>query len=471
MLMYGAEFFILSRFSVVAYGTWSGIQTITRAFPYLHAGALSAYSKHVPLLDGAGRRDEAERFDVCVFSFVRCVSLAVIGVSVVTIFTIGNVVLSELAAIDWLLIGAVAALNQNFAYQQARLRAEMSFVRLNFGVFLHAGLFAVLIGILVPYLHVTGALVAVVTAYLGATVWYRGDSKRRFHLRYHELRRILVLGFAPFLLVITHFLLHTGERFVLLALGDRELLAMYGVAFMAAQTIFLVSHATGRTVSTPVLRALGTDRPRLAMRLACLSMQTIAIVAALAICVFAVFGPFMIASWIPEYRSSIPAILCTMLGMSLFAAVQPAYAILMGLNLERSIIALNVVTAFAKVGLTVLVLRYDSSPLAVAGVVMCSHAVYSLITVLIVVQCKTEDGPLISHWPRFAASIVVPVLISGCVVWLSHADWAVTSDAIPRPTVAGCLVFGGGVLLCLLLAAPIIRSVRAAMEESDFVVR
>ena len=227
LIVYCAEFFLIARLPVAAYGTWTGVQTITRAFPYLHAGSLSAYSKHVPLLDGAGRSDDSSQLDICIGSFLRCVGLGAVALSILAMWSGGGLLLPELGFFEWLCIGGVAAATQSFAYHQARLRAEMSFVRLNVGVLVHAVLFATVTAILLPRMQATGALIGLLTAYTGAAAWYGAGIPRRFRLEYSELKRILVLGFAPFLLVVTHFLLHTGERFVLLASGNRELMAMY----------------------------------------------------------------------------------------------------------------------------------------------------------------------------------------------------------------------------------------------------
>ena len=265
--LYAFEFLLANWLVLNQYAEWVVFGLIYRIAPYVHLGALSYFNKRYPILLGAGTTIAAEKIRRHTNNIMNLVIVVIFGITLL-MFLVGH-----LSATAFIVICGVLMM-QLFTYCQAKLRNDGDFFAYAIGLIIFS-----MIQLLVAYytVHKYGVFAGALSTFVGyfaAVFYYMVVLKIDYDYAIPKRRnfnRVIKLGFAPFLLTISSFIIQISDRAALVCVDDNYKLAFYGffsiffqIGIMAVNSLGkvlgpYVFHLSGRkTISDTLSISLGT---------------------------------------------------------------------------------------------------------------------------------------------------------------------------------------------------------------------
>lgn len=243
--LYGFEFLLASWLTMNDYAEWAALVLIYRAAPYLHAGALSYLNKRYPILLGKGHSAAASRIESHINAMFNGMILLLFLLSLIFYLT------HHFSLAAWFVILGVLVM-QVFTYCQAKIRNEGDFLAYSIGLIIFSLLQFILAYVTVRRYGLLAAVTSTFISYLFAVFYYLIILRMDYHFRLPERRnvkRIIQLGSAPFLLTISSFLTQVSDRIALVLLDDKVKLAFYGFFALFFQIGIIAINALGKVLS------------------------------------------------------------------------------------------------------------------------------------------------------------------------------------------------------------------------------
>ncbi len=298
--LYGFEFLLANWLVINQYAEWVVLGLIYRMAPYAHIGALSYFNKRYPRLLGGGNIAAAEN--------VRRHTNLTINVVLLFIFFIALLLfeLGHVNATTFMVICGVLMM-QLFTYCQAKVRNDGNFFAYAIGLVIFS-----MIQLLVAYYTVKkyGVLAGALSTFIGyltAVLYYFLILKVEYLYRLPKRRnfnRVIKLGWAPFLLTISSFIIQISDRAALICVDDNYKLAFYGFFSIFFQIGIVAVNSLGKVLGPYVFHLSG--RKKLADTLS-ISLGSCYIIFVLYVCmsvVLIVYGDRLIHHYFVKFSGS-----------------------------------------------------------------------------------------------------------------------------------------------------------------------
>lgn len=251
--LYGFEFLLASWLVINQYAEWAALGLIYRLAPYAHFGALSYFNKRYPVLLGKGNLPAAEQIKKHTNSIINVLIL----IAFVIFFLL--FLLKCINTATFLVICGVLTM-QIYTYCQAKLRNDGDFRGYTVGLFIFSLMQFVIAYFTVKKYGVLAGVLSTFLAYLAAVFYYVILLKMNylyFIPRIKNVTRIIKLGWAPFLLTISSFLIQISDRLALVIVDDSNKLAFYGFFALFLQIGIVTVNSLGKVLGPYILHLSG----------------------------------------------------------------------------------------------------------------------------------------------------------------------------------------------------------------------
>ncbi|MFD0673666.1 lipopolysaccharide biosynthesis protein [Cohnella sp. GCM10027633] len=412
--MYLAELILASALNTRTYGLWTSLQAGLRFLLYAHLGLLSAYNKVAPLQHQSHKK-EGEKLNNVVQSYMLILGgTFLLIIALIALISVRKPV-GSFGWEQWLAFGVIGFLIQSYSYHQARLKNETNYFRMSMGLLIYSFSYLIFVYLLASKWQLTGALVAILIAYLLSTLYYQFRRKIQLDFDITVLKRLLVSGALPFFFTIVNFLLQMTDRIVIMIGANIEMLALYGFAYLANQVVLLMVNAIDRVFSTFSLRMQGSGDYDQAASLSLHSMWITAIGAAIAFGGYYFFGDLLIHSYFSKYAEAIQPIFYMMIGVYFFSSVQPTFSFIMGHNGEKRLIAIHIIMIIVMAGFTGSALLIDHAFLSFSKAVFAAQLLYYFALLYLFISYYLKHSSFkqkAKHWLRLATMISSPLVVT-----------------------------------------------------------
>lgn len=251
--LYAFEFLLASWLVLNDYAEWTALGLIYRMAPYAHLGALSYFNKRYPVVLGAGKKRAAEKIQRHTNRMFNGLILLFFGLSLLLyLFKVIN-------TLTFVAIGGVLII-QIYTYCQALVRNEGEFFAYGVGLILFSMFQWVIAYFTVRHYGVLAAAFSTFLAYFIAVFYYLFILKMKYEFnlpKRENLKRVFRMGWAPFLLTISSFLVQISDRFALVCVDDDSKLAFYGFFALFFQIGIVVINAIGKVLSPYIFHLSG----------------------------------------------------------------------------------------------------------------------------------------------------------------------------------------------------------------------
>jgi O-antigen/teichoic acid export membrane protein len=251
--LYAFEFILASWLTLNDYAEWAALFLIFRFAPYCHLGALSYFNKRYPFLAGRELYFAKER--------VKLNTNLAINTVIIAIATFGLLffISGYISAIQFFVI-CILIIMQMYTYCQSVVRNDGDFRAFTVGLLLFSFCQLLVALLLLDRFGILGATFSVFCGYLIAVIYYLFVVKVAYRLkliRWRVLKRLLRVGFTPFLLTISAFLLQVSDRIALFFLDDIQKLAFYGFFALFMQLGIVIVNSAGKVLGPYILNLGG----------------------------------------------------------------------------------------------------------------------------------------------------------------------------------------------------------------------
>lgn len=251
--LYAFEFLLASCLVLNDYAEWTALGLIYRSAPYMHLGALSYFNKRYPVLLGAGKKRAAEKIQQHTNHIFNALILSFFVLSFLLY------VFKFISTLTFVAIGGVLMI-QIYAYCQALIRNEGEFYAYAVGLILFSMFQWLIAYFTVQTYGVLAAAFSTFFAYFIAVFYYLFMLKLKYEFdlpKPENLKRVLRMGWAPFLLTISSFLVQISDRFALVCVNDDSKLAFYGFFALFFQIGIVMINAIGKVLSPYIFHLSG----------------------------------------------------------------------------------------------------------------------------------------------------------------------------------------------------------------------
>lgn len=255
--LYGFEFLLASWLVINQYAEWAALGLIYRMAPYAHLGGLSYFNKRYPLLLGKGQTLAAKNLHYHTSHAINAIILSIALLAFFLFFfqQFGLVVLLTVLTV---------LVMQIFTYCQAKLRNEGDFLAYTLGLLIFSLLQFCIAYFTVKKYGVLAGVLSTFFAYFFAVLYYLMIARVNYLFflpKTKRLIRVLRLGWAPFLLTISAFLIQVSDRVALVLLNDKTKLAFYGFFALFLQLGIVMINALGKVLGPYIIFLSGKKRP------------------------------------------------------------------------------------------------------------------------------------------------------------------------------------------------------------------
>lgn len=299
--LYVFEFLLASWLVLNDYAEWTALGLIYRMAPYAHLGALSYFNKRYPVILGAGKRAAAEKIQRHTNKIFNGLVLFFLGVSLFLFF------LNVINTLTFIAICGVLSI-QIYSYCQALVRNEGEFFAYGMGLILFS-----MFQLLIAYFTVQryGVIAGAFSTFLGysmAIFYYLFilRMKYEFYLpKRKNFNRVIKMGWPPFLLTVSSFLVQVSDRFALVCVDDDSKLAFYGFFALFFQIGIIAINAIGKVLSPYIFHLSGKNKR---MDTLSISINTCKIILGLYVCMniaLLIGGRALIDTYFPTFTGGL----------------------------------------------------------------------------------------------------------------------------------------------------------------------
>ncbi|MCL5884411.1 MAG: oligosaccharide flippase family protein [Deltaproteobacteria bacterium] len=425
-------------------GVWNLMNVVIGYGANAHLGILHGFNKIVPSLRVAGAPAELDELKDSVFWANLLLGLSA-GIALIA----ASFLVQPMYAHALRITALVVVLQIVFVFYFSLLRAENRFGLVSKGI---AG-FSIVSSItvlLTAYLspdRLLGALYGCAGAYPFLLLyWYhKGGYRFTACMNWSRVKDAFVLGFPLIILGAMDMVLLSLDRWIIAWKFTEASLGFYAIGIMASNLLGMVPTSAANVLYPRMLEQYAATKDYAAV--GGLLLNPVRAMAALMIfltALAAIFVPMVIRLFLPQYAPSIPLIEILVPGAYFLAIAPIAGCYVVAVNLQRALIAVQVVAIVACLALYGVFLHAGYGVEGIAYGTLCCYAVYGLGYMGIAVYlARGKWGDTL----RFLAHLLLPfaimVIALTLTASLSHPSsaWKVqASGAFLRLFAVGVLV-------------------------------
>lgn len=254
--LYAFEFLLASWLVLNDYAEWTALGLIYRTAPYAHLGALSYFNKRYPVALGAGKKVAAEKIQRHTNRIFNGLVLFFFGFSLLLfLFKVIN-------TLTFIAICGVLSI-QIYSYCQALVRNEGAFFAYGMGLILFSIFQLFIAYFTVRRYGVLAGAFSTFLAYSMAVFYYLFILKMKYEFylpKRKNFNRVFKMGWPPFLLTISSFLVQISDRVALVCVDDDSKLAFYGFFSLFFQIGIIAINAIGKVLSPYIFHLSGKSK-------------------------------------------------------------------------------------------------------------------------------------------------------------------------------------------------------------------
>lgn len=251
--LYVFEFVLASLLVIDDYAQWAVLALFYRFSAYAHLGILSYLNKRYPLLLGRGyavaKKNIVKNANASINLLLVCFLLVAL-----VFFIFGYISILEL------IVFATLIVVQIYTFCQSMARNDGDFIAFVVGLLLFSCVQLIAALLLVEKYTVLGAVISVLIGYSTATLYYMFFSNVTYGfglIKFNRFKRILKIGFTPFLLTVSVFVAQVADRISLVILDDKQQLAFYGFFALFMQLGIVIVNSVGKVIGPYIITLSG----------------------------------------------------------------------------------------------------------------------------------------------------------------------------------------------------------------------
>ncbi len=390
-------------------GIYTSVNLVVTYLGFAQLGLLNAYNRDYPQMLGAGKgENEVKHLKSTVFTFL----LLVYGILSVGCIIAGGIAVATdhyYYGLGLTFSGLTAGASAFFTFIDFTNKADKKFNRsalmttvrsiayIGIGIFLilKVGYVGLFIGMLFSYLI---ADICNLSALKGVKISFD------FKLAFKQIKS----GITLLLNNLAWTVMHSVDKFVVMALLTVEELGVYSVALMGFSTMVLIPQSVSQVFYVTLSREYGEKQDRNLLVNSAVDFTRIigAVDAIAAVAVYFIFPEF-IKICMPEYTDCIRSTQIMVLGVAIYGTTMLNSNVLSILKRNTKLIVTTIVLCgFNLIFSTVLVFMYSKSIDSVAIGTSLSYALYAMIMLWI----ATKEGN-VPYWSSFVKTILPTLLV------------------------------------------------------------
>lgn len=421
-------------------GVWSMLQVVMNYCSNSHLGIVSTVFYRVPILRGQGKKEELERLQNSVHSYlillILALSACVMGYALWNRPTLPQPVFWGLV-----FVSAVLTFERSLAFNVILLRANKHFDVLSRFVIFDATMNLIFTIVLVGRFQYYGLLAASFLLPICNLLFIR--FFRRFDLKFKiswaEIRYCLRYGFPIFVRDWLSQILNSVDRIMIVSLLGFEAVGMFSIATMTRNYSHGVYRNFSHVISPYFLEKFGEAKEWAEVK-RYIEKPTLILSHFMAIVLSCAFigSALVVGMVLPKFSSGLPALQIYLFTAAFTAIDTQATTFITAINKQVQMVPIVAVTIVANVGLNYAFIR---AGWGIAGVAAATSIVSGAVFLFMYGYAMKH----VESWPRILflmLEILAPLLVSGAVLGvLDHlvlAGWS----PIPRAAAEAVVYFG-----------------------------